>query len=142
MVAQHHDEGGISFNEGAFHKAIFNKVSEVLVYVKAHVHRRQNNCFGVSDLAWSYEDVFVYGYTCVFASEAVDSYDALVLVFCVGGPGYGGCGSFTDDFYNVASGYAELLHCLLVDASDASAHITLAGVSNSKLNLGHGFSLL
>ncbi len=141
-MTKHHYQGCVAFNKGAFHESVFDKVGEVLVYVESHVNRRQNNAYCIFHFAWSCDDVFVYGYSSVFAGEPVDSYDAAILVFRVGWPGNGGCGSLSNDLYDVSSRYAKFLHGSLVDSCYASSHVALSGVSNSKLHFTHGFSLL
>ena len=52
------------------------------------------------------DDVFVDGYTSVFACEAVDADDVAVLVFAVSWPSNCASGAFVDYFDYVSSAYA------------------------------------
>ncbi len=101
-VAQHHDEGGVSFHKGSFHKPVFHKIGEVLVYVQFHVDRSQNNACRIAYFCLTNYDVFVYRYSGVFAGKSVDSYDSSFLVFRVGWPSYGRRVSFPYDFHHVS----------------------------------------
>ena len=130
-VTKHHDKRSVAFDEGAFHEAVFDEVSEILVYVKAHVYGCEGDAEGGFDFGGSDDDVFVYGYTAVFPCEAVYANDVAVLVFAVRWPSNRAGGAFVDDFNNVACAYAKFLHSSLVDAGDASADISLSCVSDA-----------
>jgi len=136
-VAKHHDESCVAFNEGAFHKAVFDKVGEVLVDVKAHVYRCKDYISSIFDSGGFDGDIFVYGDARVFARKAIYADYTSILVFAVSGPGYGAGGAFAGDLDDVARAYVQFLHGFLVYAGYTATYVSLFCVSYSELCFAH-----
>ena len=68
------------------HKSVFNEIREVFVHVQTHIHWRKSYGEGGFDFSGSYDNVFIYGNSAVFACEAINADDVAVLIFAVGWP--------------------------------------------------------
>src|SRR5205807_8418036 len=133
-AAENTEKSHVSFDEGHVHEASLDKSHELFVHAQSDICRREDYCLRILDFCFLNRDILVKCDSSISPEEPVHPDYLLPLILRISWPSNRNSRPFSVHVDEVAGGYGELLHCLVIDPDLPVPDIPLFGISDSQLH--------